>query len=239
MNMSKTEGGTVGMLTDEQSRLLDEIIGQIRPQVGQGVAQYGGQIVPGVSGLQQQGFDQLAGAFGGQTGDALSRMLSGQSAYEVDPAAREKVYGAERALQMGELQDTWRMLEERANFAGAGRSGGLEQAMAQAGADTQLGLSSLYAGLGYQDEQARRAGLESAAGRQGQGLGMWGGLVGQQLGAGQMERGIMGEQLGEGYNRWLASQPYMNPYLTQWAPMAFGVQSEAPVQEGYGFGVLS
>lgn len=227
-------------LTKEQQELLKSVIGYIMPQVGQGIEGYSGQIVPGTSDLQQQGFDALSGMFSGESGNALSSLLSGQSAYEIDPAARTQVYDAEKALAMRQFQsETMPMLEERYNAMGAGRSGGLEHAMSQAGSDLSLGLGSMYSQLGYQDEQARRMGLEAGAQRQGQGLSLWGGMTGQQLAGGQMQRGIEGQQLGEDYNSWLSQQPYMNPYLTQWAPMAFGVQPYAFGQQGKNVGILS
>ena len=227
------------MLTGEQRILLHKIIGQIMPQVGEGIEAYGGQITPGISSLMQQGLDQLGGAFSGESGGALSQMLSGESAYQVDPAAREKLYASQKAMGMRQFQsEIMPMLEER-YAAGGGRSGGLEHAMGQAGGDLSLGLNTMYAGLGYQDEQARRMGLESAAGRQGQGLGLWGNMAGGQIAGGELTRNIEGQQLGEQYNTWLAQQPYMNPYLTQWAPMAFGVQPYALGSEGKQVGILS
>lgn len=238
MGGSHTETESMDVLNPTQQRFLWKLAQQVMPQIGQGAEVYGGQIAPGVSALQQQGFDALSGMFGGDTGGALSAMLGGQSAYEVDPAARQRVYDAERALAMRQFQsEIAPMIEERYNAQGAGRSGGLEHALAQAGGDLSLGLGSLYSNLSYQDEQARRMGLESAAGRQGQGLGLWGSMVGQQLGAGQMQRGIAGEQLGEGYNKWLAAQPYANPWLTSFAPTILGTQTQTPVSETFGWGM--
>ena len=237
MGGTHTDTSKMDVLTGEQQQVLNQLISYVMPQIGQGAETYGGQIAPGASDLQQQGFDALSGMFGGETGGALSAMLSGQSAYEVDPAARQQVYDAEKAMAMNQFQsETAPMLEERYNAMGAGRSGGLQHAMAQAGGDLSLGLGSMYSQLGYQDEESRRMGLESAAQRQGQGLGMWGGLNQQQLAGGEMQRGIEGEQLGEGYNQWLASQPYSNPWVTSYMPTILGTQVNTPVSETWGWG---
>ena len=231
---SHTETSMMDTMSPTQQRLLWKLAKQVMPEIGEGAEVYGGQIAPGASDLQQQGFDALSGAFSGESGNALSQMLSGQSAYEVDPAARQQVYDAEKALAMRQFQsETMPMLEERYNAMGAGRSGGLEHAMSQAGGDLSLGLGSLYSNLGYQDEQSRRAGLEAGAQRQGQGLSLWGGITGQQLAGGEMQRGIAGEQLGEGYNKWLAAQPYANPWLTSFLPTLLGTQT--PVSETWGW----
>jgi hypothetical protein len=234
---SKSETSKQGTLTWFQKDLLEKLYNQVAPQVGQGAETYGGQIAPDASALQQQGFDALSSMFSGESGAALSQMLSGDSAFQIDPAARQQVYDSEKAMAMRQFQsETMPMLEERYNAMGAGRSGGLQHAGAQAGADLSLGLGSLYSQLGYQDEQARRMGLESAAQRQGQGLSLWGQGVGQQLAGGQMQRNIQGEQLGEGYNQWLASQPYSNPWLTSFAPTVLGTQAFTPVTETTSWG---
>ena len=237
MGGSHTDSSQMDVLSPEQKWFMSTLIRQVMPEIGEGAEVYGGQVAPGVSPLQQSGFDALSGAFSGESGAALSSMLGGQSAYEVDPAAREQLYGAEKALAMRQFQsEIAPMIEERYNAAGAGRSGGMEHALAQAGGDLSLGLGSLYADLGYQDEQARRMGLENAAMRQGQGLGLWGGITGNQLAGGEMQRGVEGEQLGEGYNKWLAAQPYSNPWLTSFAPTILGTQVQTPVSETWGWG---
>ena len=233
---SRTTSKMKDILTPEQMQALSGIIDQLLPQIGQPGEVYQGQIAPGVSPLQQQGFDMLGSMFGGQSGNALSNMLSGQSAYQVDPAARDKLYGAEQASQMSQLQDTFKMIEERANMSGAGRSGSLQRSLGRAAGETQLGLGQFYGGLSYQDEQARRMGLESAAQRQVGGLGAQQGMLQMLLGGGDMQRNIAGQQNAEGYNKWMAAQPWANPTVAAFLPTVLGTQTQTPVQESWRVG---
>jgi hypothetical protein len=232
---TKSDTSLENILSPEQNQVLRALVAQVLPQIGQAGEVYQGQIAPGASPLQQQGFDMLGGMFGGQSGNALANMLSGQSAYQVDPAARDKLYGAEKASQMSQLQDTFKMIEERANMSGAGRSGGLQHSLGQAAAQTQLGLGQFYGGLSYKDEQERRMGLENAAQRQLGGLGAQQGMLQMLLGGGQTQRNIMGQQNAEGYNKWLAAQPYANPMVSAYLPTILGTQTQTPVQESTSF----
>jgi hypothetical protein len=216
----------VDLLTDEQKEFFSGLINQVLPQIGQSAPVYPGEIAPGASPLQQQAFSTLGGAFQGESGAAISRLLSG------DPAVSDDLYAAEKSSQMSQLQDTFKMIEERANFAGGtGRSGGLQRSMTQAAGDTHLGLGRFQSGLSY-------AGGEAAAQRQVAGLGAYGSLIGAQLGAGQMQRNIAGQQNAEGYNKWLAAQPYSNPWLG-FSPQILGTQTKTPVVTTTGGGVFS
>ena len=69
-------------MTPEQQELLKQLIGQVSPQIGEGVSPYPGQIAPGASNLQRGGFDVIqdilegGGAYG-TGGEALNRILGG------------------------------------------------------------------------------------------------------------------------------------------------------------------
>ena len=145
----KSNSKLMNMITPEQRELLSGVIGQIMPQLGQGVETYGGQITPGTSPLMQQGFNALSGAFGGESGGALSQMLSGQSSYEVDPAARQQVYDAEKAAAMNTFRkDVMPTINEA--YQGAGRSGGLESALAGAGGEVELLVIARFLDVGFE-----------------------------------------------------------------------------------------
>jgi hypothetical protein len=122
------------------------------------------------------------------------------------------------------------MLEERANAGSGGRSGGLNQAMTQATADTQQGLGRFYGGLARQDEQL-------ASNRQIAGLGAWQQMIQGQLGGGQMQRGITGQQNAEAYNKWKAAQPYGNPTVQAYLPSILGTQAMMPTTKSWGAGI--
>lgn len=223
MGGSKTESEMKGTLSPEQRQLLAAIVAQVIPEVGQAAEVYGGQIAPGVSPLQSQLFSELGGIAPGQATAGLSSLLSGTT----DPTARQAAYAGARAEAEQNLRQQLPYLEERYNAAGAGRSGGLEHALAQAAGQMETGLGSLQSQLLYSEELAARD-------RQLQGLGLWGGLT---SGAGGTQRAITGEQLGEGYNRWLAAQPYSNPWVMSYTPLIMGTQTSAPATRGFSWGI--
>lgn len=220
------------ILLPSQRHLLDQIIGEIRGQIGQPGTVYGGQVVPGAAPLQEQVFGQI-GALAGPATAGYERALSGLPAYEIDPAAREAPYGAIEQQALGQLRKQLPYLEERYNAMGAGRSGGLQHAMAQAAGDLSLGLGVLRGQYEYQDELARRQAAESAAMRQ---FGAAGPGLQTLMSAGGVQRGIAGEQMGEAYNKWLMGQPWANPWLG-FMPQALGTQAFTPVTQQWGFGL--
>jgi hypothetical protein len=232
MGGSSTNTKMKSILTPEQSKFLNQMISTLSMEWGQHGPVYGGQIAPDASPLQQQAFSSLGG---GEAASAISQLLSGDPAFQIDPEAREKLYGAEKASQMGQLTDTWKQLEERANFdGGSGRSGGLNRSMTQAAADTHIGLGRFYGGLSYADETARRAAAESAAQRQVAGMQ----ATGLQLAAGGQQRDIAGQQAGEAYNKWLSGQWSSNPALG-FIPQILGTQVKTPTEDSWGFGMSS
>lgn len=249
MGYGKSDTSIQQILTPEQNQLLNKLISEVMPQIGQAAPVYEGQITPEASALQQQAF-QYAQQLGGtpeqqaQRNASLERLLSGASAYEVNPAAREAVYNANRDVARNELNQAFRGIEERYNARGLGRSGGVLRALAGAGQDFATNMGQLRAQLEYQDEQARRAGLEQGAQRQiaGQGAyqamqqGQFGQLAGL-LGAGDIQRNIQGQQYGEQYAKWLQGQPYANPWLG-FLPQVLGTQVNTPTTSGSQYGIL-
>lgn len=217
---------TETVLTDEQRRVLNEISRLVLGEIGQPGDVYPGQIVPGASDLQQQGFGHLSSYLGS---DALQSMLSGQPAWTPDPAARGRVYDAAEATAMNQLQSRMLpLLEERFNAMGAGRSGGLQQSMTNTAGDVTLGLGQLRAGLEYQDETARRGAMENAANRQGAGLGMYGQGIQNLMAGGQTQRNIQGQQFGEQFGKWMSGLPEYNPMLGL-LPQVLGTQAMTSV----------
>jgi hypothetical protein len=78
-------------------------------------------------------------------------------------------------------------------------------------------------------------GLENAAQRQLGGLGAQQGMLQMLLGGGGTQRNIVGQQNAEGYNKWLAAQPYANPMVSAYLPTILGTQTQTPVQESTSF----
>ncbi len=222
----------VEMLTPDQKKLLRQLSTLLGGQLGKSAEVYQGQIAPDASALQNA-------FFGAQQGnvDSFDQYAGGQPAYEIDPAARERVYNAQRASAMDEYDDFTRIAAEKYNARGSGRSGSIQRSFARGAARLGNQLNETRAGLEYQDELSRRSALESGANR---GLGA---LQGQQgalgmLGqAGGLQRDIQGQQNTEAYNRWQAGQAYANPWM-QYLPQVFGTQAFTPGTQSNETGII-
>lgn len=234
------------ILTKEQLQLLGSLTGQIQGQIGQGIDDVGPDQVPGLSGLQDK-FISMAesiGMAGGpeeQRNSSIMNLLSGEPATKIDPAAREKVYKAEEASLLGDLQrDVLPMLEERANARGGARSGALNRSYGRA--VTALGekFNARRSELEYRDEEARRGFSESAANRRLPAIGAFNSSRGQDLaavgGAGMLQRDVQGQLQQEAYRKWYAAQPYANPWLG-FLGASLGTQSRTPVTNTIDAGV--
>lgn len=218
----KTE--TTPLWRPNQFYVSDAITNQVASAIGQGVDPYSGQITPGTSPLQQQAF----GAAGGLLSNPLStpmqsgveRLLSGEPAYQIDPATSRAYYDeAVYRPAMQEFGDTLRGLDARYG-ARFGKSGAQLEAAHRAAERFGTNLAGIRGDLAYRDEMARRQAAENAMGRIGTGvqagLGMSGDMranLGMMAGLGGEQRAIEGQQLAEDYGKWLYAQPYNNPWL--------------------------
>jgi len=242
---------TVPKYTPGQEQLLNAITGQLIPQVGQGVTPYPGQMVAGLSPLQQQGFN-IAGGMGGigqaaqqhfqsmlgqvDTGMAGRGMGMAEGALQDvlapwDPAAATELW--ETAYKRPALE-TWRedimpsIMEKGVRSAGTADSGPMQRELARSGETLATNLSGQLANLLYSGQQAQLGRQQAGAGQAMnlaglpsnvlQGAGQVGGMgtdmLSQLLNIGGIQRGVAGEQLQEPYAKWQYSQPYNNPYLT-------------------------
>ena len=231
------------MLNPEQLAYRNSLLQQFTP--GQSFTPYSGQIAPGASQLQQQAFG-LGGQigpgstmFGDQYG-AMQQAMSGQPAFEIDPAARQSVYDAERNVAMNEFNDIGRGIAEQYNMGGLGRSGGFNRSLSRAGGLLSDQLSARYSGLAYQDEQDRRASMENAANRSMTAAGQMNTMQQNDLtmmaNLGGQQRQIQGEQNQEEYNKWLSSQPEFHPWLNYMGQAL--APTQAVIQESGSSGLL-
>lgn len=209
-----------GILTDEQQELLSTLSTTILGQVGEGVQPYRGNLVPGENDLLRQGFETASSGVeesGAAARDSYLSLISGDPAFEVDPAARERVYEADRARVFQDADDLADQFEGRYAARGLSRSGGLEQSYGRALERATVGLDATRAGLHYADEEARRGSLEAGRDRMIPGLAARtatiAGDTGTLIGAGGEQRAILGQQQQAEYSRWLTQQPYANPWL--------------------------
>lgn len=233
--------GQYATLTTWQRKLLKDLTRQIDP--GESAEVYGGEISPGATGAQEAAFG-MADAIGGDgrasrqnaTESAVLSLLSGDAAFDIDPTARKNLYEAERAEELRRYQEEVLPAMSRA-FGGRGlaRSGGLERSMRLSGERLGEDLYRRNTELLYQDENARRTELAAARDRQALGVSADGQArandaldIQTLLQAGGTDRAIQAQGNQESYNKWLAAQPYYNPWLG-FLPAALGTQTSTPV----------
>ncbi len=198
------------------SALQQQAFGGLGPLAQQGF---------GIAGQQLAGFDpSQAQGFLGQAGGALSRGLQG-----IDLGAISEAFEPSRRLALeGFQQDIVPNLLERFG-ATSGGSGALQEQLARAGANLQLGLRAQeapfigQAALQAPGQQFAGAGLAGNLAQlpgqlAGQGLGSLGAIMQLLLGAGGAQRGIAGEQLAA--QQQTALQP--QNILAQFGPLGLG-----------------
>jgi len=250
-----------------QEQLNDLLSGQL----GQGVERFGGQRVPGASGLQTAGFDVARGltpiASGGQQFGA--RQTAG-----LDPGTAGRVTGqAEQALSsilgpqdleaVNELFQTGFVDPAQANidrllrgvserFAGSGSAGAtsggafgrsLGRAAGEAGTQLNAQLAKILFETDQTNKNRRLQGVGAATNLaqlpgqlagQGERLGL--GPLASLLDIGGVQRGIQGEQGEAGFQEFLRTRDFNNPFLNL-LPTAFGVPGKTIVEGGPGLGV--
>lgn len=152
-------------LTDEQTQLLNQMVGTLGQQWGQGVTPYQGERVPPISPLQQQAFDimgdympfaqqgqgimgqalqdypQMAGRFQQMGGQALERTMQ-----PFDPTQVTERFKPVREFATETfMQDLVPQIMERFASLGATRSGALNRTLGREAGRLSMGLSAQMA----------------------------------------------------------------------------------------------
>lgn len=226
-------------------------------EMGFGMAGGLGPMVTGPQQYFQQMLGQvepgMAGRGMGMAEGGLQDMLA-----PFDPAAATEFWETAHkrpAMEMWREDIMPAIMEKGVRTAGTSDSGPMQKELARSGEDLATGLSGQLANLLYSGQQAQmgrqQTGVNQAMQLAGmpsnimQGAGQVGGMgtdiLSQMLNMGGMQRGIEGEQLQEPYAKWQFSQPYNNPYLSQFLGTAL---SQPPMetigqQQGPGMGALS
>lgn len=149
-------------MTPEQQAALAELLPQLMQQYQAGSSNY-------IGGPSYQLTEAPTNQYANQMGSALTRALSGESAYEITPEITEQYYqDVIYNPAMTEYENVTRpgMLESLGSLHSGSRAN-LERTSRQ---DLAQNLSSQRANLYYQDELARRQAAENAANRQISGL---------------------------------------------------------------------
>lgn len=194
-------------------KLYKALTDWVQPQIGQGVTPYPGQMVPGVSPIQQQGFG-LTGDMGPMVtgpqqfyqnmltqvqpgmagrGAGLAEETLGDILKPFDPASATEFW--ETSFKRPALE-TWRedimpaIMEKGVRSAGTADSGPMKRELARSGETLSTNLSAQLANLLYSGEQAQ-------LGRQERGVGQAMNLAGlpSNLMAGAGQVGGMGTDI--------------------------------------------
>jgi len=198
----------VETLTPQQKTLLNQLTGAIN--VGGRGPVYPGQMVPGVSPIQQGAFG-MAGQIPGMTQQAMAPYDPQQTAQMFEPIAQQARMGFEQ------ITDPAIMGRFAQMGAGSAASSAAAGEMGRARAGLEASLAGQQAGLGFGAQQA-------AFGRQMQAPGVAAGMA--NIGA--VQRGITGEQLGEPYAKWQMGQPWQDPSM-QFMNLALGTPGYANI----------
>ena len=226
--LSQFQGGQLQGITPFQGTRPGEVPFGPLQQQGFGLA---GGLGPGIgSGLQAfGGFDPTQGqGFLGQAGQGLTAGLGFDPTQDILAAFEPSRQLATRQFE----QTTVPSLLSRFG-SGSGASGALNKALAEAGADLSLGLSAQTApfigqaalnqpGLQFQGAQlgGQLAGVPGQIAQQGLGLGGEG--LQQLLGIGGLQQQGARGRAGANQARFLESQAFNNPFLTQFLGQALG-----------------
>jgi len=209
------------LLTGGQRGNLDELMKILSEQLGRGVEPYPGQMVPGASQLQEQGFSMAGGLpgqfdrFQGMAEGALSDVLT-----PYDPASATEFW--EKSYKQPGLE-TWRQdvipsIKEHYASRDAADSGAMDRAIARSGKDLTSDMSAKLAELIYGGEQAHKGRQTVGIDQAGRVAGMPLAAIASLMGTGGTKRQIAGEELSEPYQKWASSQPYANPWLSYLSP---------------------
>jgi len=232
---SKSSPVRVNMYTPEQQEMMTALGIQIKPGVEGNVPAYPGQMFTPQTPEETAYFQSVSGGQSARQ-EAIDKMLSGKPAYDITPETTEELYQAGVKAPM--MQEYKEITEPaiRESFAGPGYWGSARAEAQVTGAEhlaTTLGAKR--AELAYADEQARRAALESGAGRMAAGEAAAVAEAGVMGTAGQYSRMIDQEKVTADLQRWLMGETVegvtptqFNPFLT----LAFSFLGLDPYQLG-------
>ena len=167
---------------------------------------------------EEEAYLEAVPGLASEVGAARGRL--GQPAFEITPETTEEYYQqAIKAPLMKEWQETVEPMIREA-YAGPGYYGSARAGAQAKGAETlATTLGAQRATLAYQDEQARRAALESAAGREAVGAAPMATAEAGMLGtAGEYSRMIDQEQVQADLQRWLMGEEVEGVTPSQYNP---------------------
>lgn len=213
----------VDIFNRNQEFLINDLTKKVRQNIGVGAPVYQGEITPGATSYQNQTFDRAGSLFGNMidSSGAVSRLISGDPAFTVDPADREAYYqSAVVNPSMRQFQNDILPLVDSRYGDTWGTAGGHREAVLRAGTDLTTNMGGILGDLVYKDVLAGRDSAERGLDRIATGIGAGAtaaaantNILNSILGIGDFERRISAQQNSEDYNKWLSGQDYANPWL--------------------------
>lgn len=213
-------------LTPEQAQLLEDLNLLLTEQLGQGLAPFEGEIVPGIDPLQQRAFDQLgllSPDSETQIGRdaALADVVAGTPAFEEtdESRARTEQFFTESFERPAQAQFDVDIdaLAHRFGVQGSSLGGDFATALGRQTTNFRTNLSGIKANLLRGDRDAAIASQEAAEARRLGGVAASGAeetrLPGALFTGGALRRGINAEGNQEDLFNFMFSQPAFNPWL--------------------------
>jgi hypothetical protein len=216
----------VDVWNPQQQELFNKLMGVVGG-MNAPVSSYPRQMYVDRTPEEQAYFNAINSVYGGgnldQRVSAINSVLSGKPAYDINPEITEQFYqSAVKAPMMKEWSEVL-LPQIKSSYAGPGYWGSARaDAETEAATELSQNLASKRAELYYTDEQARRAALESAAGRQatlaGSGTDITQPAISQIGTAGQYARGILQEKVQADLQRWLMGESVDGSFAQQYNP---------------------
>lgn len=162
---------------------------------------------------EEQAYLTATTGIGGTRSDALERAFTGQSAYDINPEATEQFYRQSIEAPMVHNWQTRVLPQLKETYAGPGYYGAPRmEAERRSAQDLAIQLGSERAKYAYEDEKARREGLDAGAQRAVQ-------YAVPQMGtAGTMARQIENERVLADLARWMGGEEVDGTYAPQYNP---------------------
>ena len=226
MSFITGSSGTQSILTGGQNKLLKDVTGYARNNLGRSVDVYQGSRIPGANANMQA-------AFGGaqdlsQANPNIMGAINQQLAGAGDPAGVRSMYESALAPARTEFDRTLQQVGSKYGDVW-GSSGAHQDMVGRTVENYGNNLNSLLGNLTYNDRQAAmnrqlQAIPAAISGDQNQRMGLQ-----SLLDIGQAERGVAAQGAAEDYEKWFAGQAYNNPWLGLIGP-ALGTQANVMTQ---------
>jgi hypothetical protein len=244
----------VSTLTPGQSQYLESLTSQLNSQMGKGVTPYGESMTAGLTPVQLQGmqsasdiqasFQNLMGQYDTNSGQqylnqaqpALNTMLA-----DYNPTADKEYWNQSfvNPAMQNWSQNIMPDIKEQFASANSADSGMMGRQIAESGRNLSTDLNAQLGNIMYQGREAQlgrqQTGINQAmnmaqmpgalmqqnASLAGTGMD----LATQATNVGGLEQTYNQNLLNEAYQKWQMSQPYNNPWLTQFTGAALGTQA--------------